>query len=201
MELKEYLQIIKKNLNVFLSVVLGVVVISFGWLLLKPTSFSTSLLLSITRDGSQDTTDYKFDDFYRIQADEKFAETIVQWVSDPGVETEIFSGAGINADNFSLRQLSKSFKAEKLSSQAVVVFFSSPNVAQSQKIAASIAEVLTRNNEILNKDQKENGWFKIFSHDPVIIRDALDPFLVFAVALVVGIFLAFWAVLIRHYLK
>lgn len=201
MDLKEYIRIIKNNLNVFLAVVLAVVAACFGVLLVKADSYAASMLLSITRSGSQETADYKFDDFYRIQADEKFAETVVQWVSNPGIEREIFAGAGVNAGNFSLRQLSKSFKAEKLSSQAVGVSFSSPSAQQARKIAASIAEVLSKNSETLNRDQKENGWFKIVSHDPVIVKDAYSPFWVFVAAVLGGIFLAFWTVLIIHYLK
>ncbi|MFA6973231.1 MAG: hypothetical protein WC238_00635 [Parcubacteria group bacterium] len=201
MELKEYIRIIKEHRDIFLVVVLGVIVAAFFVLIVKADSYSTSLLLSITRSGSQETADYKFDDFYRIQADEKFAETIVQWVSNPGIEADIFAAAGVRADNFSLRQLSKSFKAEKLSSQAVAVSFSAPSSERAQKIADSIFAVLEKNNETLNKDQKENGWFKIVAHDPIIVKNNYNPFLIFILALSVGLFLAFWTVLIIHYLK
>jgi capsular polysaccharide biosynthesis protein len=201
MELKEYIQIIRRHINVFLAVIVVLVAAGVAIMIFKPVSYTTSLLINITRDSSQPTADYKFDDFYRIQADEKFAETVVQWIANPGIESDILSGAGIGVNNLSLRQLSKSFHAEKLSSQSLVVTFSTPSSDQAQKISASIANVISKNNAALNQDQKENGWFEIVAHDPVVIRDAFDPFLVVIISLILGIFIGFWIVLIIHYLK
>jgi len=201
MELKEYIRIIIKNINVFLAVIAAVVVAGFAIVFFKPVSYTTSMLIDVTRSGTQDTADYKYDDFYRIQADEKFVQTIVQWISNPGIESDILSGAGSSASNLSLRQLSNSFRAQELSSQAISVTFSTPTRDQAQKIAASITNVITKNTAALNADQKEGGWFEIVAHYPVIVEDLYGPLLVLLVTLVLGIFLAFWVVLIIHYLK
>lgn len=127
MEFKEYLAIIKSNFKLFGSIVAIVILASFSYFYLKPISYEASLVLNITRSGLQKSDQYKFDDFYRLQADEKFAETLVQWIKSPRVALDIWTAAGNSPENLSLKQLTKLFKAEKLSSQIVSVKFSTAN--------------------------------------------------------------------------
>jgi len=201
MELKEYLQIIKRNIIAFGAVIAIVVLGSFALFTLKPITYSTSLALNITRSGAQQTPDYKYDDFYRLQADEKFAETIVQWLQDPRTAANIYTAAGLDVTNFSIRQLARSFSSTKLSSQYVSVSFSARSLDSAKKISNAIVSVISKNTGELNKDQNENTWFEVVAQDPVITRDQVSPLILLLASLLVGIFLAFWAVLIIHYLK
>lgn len=201
MDLKEYIQILKSNKKVFWGVTATVVVLAFAIFFLRPISYMTSLTLNITRSGSQQTSDYKFDDFYRLQADEKFTETVVEWLKSPRTAENILKNAGLDTSKLSLRQFSKTFSAEKLSSQLVAVSFSSPNFSQAQKVSASLSNEISKNIEALNKDQQESGWFEVVAHEPVIVKTAYDPVVIFLASLLVGIFIAFWTVLIIHYLK
>ncbi len=211
MELKEYLKIIKENRNLFFLVVLIVVSGSFTFFLAKPVSYSTSLTLNISRQGSQSTPDYKYDDFYRLQADEKFAETVAEWLKSPRTVADIYAGAGISVQGksvsggdpkqFTLRRLTKSLKPEKRSSQIVAVNFSAAREETAKKISDSIVAVISKNTEDLNRKQNENTWFTIIAQDAVIVKDTFDPFIVFVVSLAIGIFAAFWTIMISHYIK
>jgi capsular polysaccharide biosynthesis protein len=201
MELKEYLQIIKRNIATFAAVIIIVVLGSFAFFALKSVTFSTSLALNITRSGAQQTPDYKYDDFYRLQADEKFAETIVQWLQDPRTAANIYAAAGMDVSNFSLRQLAKSIAPKKLSSQFVSVSFSARSVDSAKKISNAIVAAVAKNTGELNKNQNESTWFEVVAQDPVIARDKISPLILFLASLLAGIFLACWVVLIIHYLK
>jgi len=110
MELKEYLAIIKADFKLFGSIIAIIILASFGYFYLKPISYEASLILNITRNGAQKSDQYKFDDFYRLQADEKFAETLVQWIKSPRLALDIWTASGNNPKNLSLKQLSKLFK-------------------------------------------------------------------------------------------
>jgi len=201
MDLKEYITILKNHINIFFGVITVIIIGSFVVLIFRPISYTTSLTINIARNGTQETADYKFDDFYRIQADEKLAETVVQWLGSPAIGKDIFSSAGIDVSKFSLKQLSKSLKAEKLSSQVIGVNFSTPNVAQAKKLATSISEVISKNITDLNRGVEKAGQFEISVHDPVIVMDVFSPWVILLVAFAGGLFLAFWTVLIIHYLK
>ena len=201
MELKEYLAIIRSDFKLFGSVVAVVILASFSYFYLQPTVYEASLILNITRSGLQKSDQYKFDDFYRLQADEKFAETLVQWIKSPRIVLDIWTASGNNPENLNLRQLSKLFKAEKLSSQIVSVKFSTANPEIARKISDSIMEVISRETAALNKDQREENWFAIVAPDPVVLISRINPFFLFLASLVMGLFLGFWIVLVRHYLK
>jgi capsular polysaccharide biosynthesis protein len=200
MELKEYIQIIKKNIKLFLAVIVAIIIAVSAYFYSRPVSYAVSMTLNITRSGAQSTDSYKYDDFYRLQADEKFAETIVQWIGSPRAEEDILKDAGINTKNYSLKQLRKSIKAEKLSSQVLSITFSASSEKISQNIAQSISKIISENTQSLNKDQAENAWFEVIFENPVIRINQVDFLMILAV-LFGAIFTAFWIVMIKHYLE
>ncbi len=201
MELKEYLKIFKANIKIFLIAVILIVVGSFVYFGTKPVSYNNSLTLNITRMGEQKTNAYQYDDYYRLQADDQFSDTIVEWLKDPRTVANIYADAKVDAGKFSMKQLSGSFGVEKLSSQIVSVSFSAPTVEQGEKISGAIVREISKNTDMLNQSQNEENWFKIVAQDPVIIRWHISPFLIFLASLLAGIFVAFWLVLVVHYLK
>lgn len=201
MELKEYLNIIKNEKKLFFTTILIIILFSFVYFYLRPIAYETSLILNISRIGIQKTDQFRYDDFYRLQADEKFCETVVQWLKSPRVVTDILTQAGIGAQKMSLRSLSRSLGAEKLSAQVVSVSFSSPSENSARKIAEAISKVISKNTQSLNADQNEETWFEIIPQDPVISRKIYDPWLIFLGSLLAGIFIGFWIVMIKHYLK
>ncbi len=201
MDLKEYIKIIKNNFKLFLLIVVIVVAASFAYFCTRPVSYDTSLVLNITRGGASASTDYNYGGFYRLQADEKFAETVVRWLKSPRIVLDIFQEAGLDSKNISVKKLSKIFKAEKMSSQIVSISFSSESDKQAMKTAQAISKTVLQNTQVLNKDQKERDWFEVVALEPVIIESKISYILVFAVSLLAGIFLAFWAVMLNHYFK
>jgi capsular polysaccharide biosynthesis protein len=200
MELKEYLQIIRRKAKLFSATAAIILVASFGYLFFRPVTYVTSLTLNITRSGVSDTQDYRYDDFYRLQADEKFSETVVQWLKSPRVEEDIYREAGIDTKDYSLKQLAKSISADKLSSQLVAVSFSATDEKIAQKIATAISKIISQNTQSLNKDQNESTWFEVLASAPVVRPNELSPLVVLAIFLG-AIFAAFWGVMIKHYLE
>lgn len=201
MELKEYLQIFREQRKIFIITIVVILIGSFAYFNFKPISYSTSLTLNITRSGVQQTADYRYDDFYRLQADEKFAETVVEWLNSPRIVTDIYTRAGIDVGDFNLRQLGKAFKSEKLSAQIVAVSFGTRSESDARKISDAISEIIQWNTQVLNENQKEDTWFAIVAQNPIVIRDNVSNLIVLLASLALGAFIGFWIVLGRHYLK
>lgn len=201
MELKEYLRILRKNLKTFWFVVFVITAIGFIYFLFRPTSYSTSITINITRSGKQETENYKYDDFYRLQADEKFVETVVEWLKAPRTVADIYQEANLDIRVLSLKKLSKIIKAEKLSAQIIGVSFTTKNEEIAKDVSMAINKVLTSNISALNQNQQENTWFEIVAHKPITLRDNYSLLVIGITSLIFGIFLAFWTVLIIHYLK
>ena len=200
MELKEYLKIFRQKFGLFAGIIAAVVLGSFIYFSLRPITYNTSLTLNITRSGSQNSTDYRYDDFYRLQADEKFADTVVQWLKSPRIVADIYKESGLDASLISLRELTKVFRAEKLSSQIVNVTFSAKNPKTAKKISDAIYREISKSTESLNIEQKQTNWFKIVAAEPVTILNSVGSLIILFASLLLGTFIAFWVVLIVHYL-
>lgn len=201
MELKECAGIFKKHIKVFLLTVVLALIGGYVFCLARPVNFKSSLTLNVTRIGTQETDDYKYDDFYRLQADEKFSDTVVRWLGSPRVATNILNDAGITTSGMGARKISNFFKAQRLSSQTIQITYYAFSLPAAQKISNSVVKILDRQTEELNKFQREITWFKVLGSDPVIMENKLNLSYVMLLSLALGIFLGIWAVFIRHYLE
>lgn len=195
MELKEIIKIFWKYRITFLAVTVSVMAVAFAWHFLLPQNYATSLMLNVTRSGTQQTGEYAYDDFYRLQADERFADTVVRWLGDSRTVTDIYSSAKVSLHP------SESLRAKRLSSQMISVTFASPNIEDAKKTASSIVDVLNKQTEELNKLQKQETWFVVLGSEPVITVAGWPLFKIFVTSLLLGMFLAFWTVLGRHYFE
>jgi uncharacterized protein involved in exopolysaccharide biosynthesis len=201
MELKDYINIFRKQAKVFWIVVLAGMLGAIVWQKSQPINYQATLLLNIGRQGAQNTPDYKYDGFYRLQADERFADTVVRWMASPRVVEDIYVDAGLDPKNLGVRNLKNIFAAKRLSSQMVEVTYTDPNKETPQKISKATVEVLNRYTQSLNKENAEPSWFVIIGSEPVIGDARLSLFLVTLVALALSVFLGFWTAILTHYFK
>lgn len=201
MELREYIEILRKNVRPMLLTVVLFLLAGGIFQVSRPVVLEASLTLNITRAGSQQTVDYKYDNFYRLQADERFADTVVRWLGSPRIVTDIYNDAKINTAGLSSRKLSKVFKSQRLSSQMIQVSYVASNSQTAEKLAESITSVLKKQTEELNVSQKEESWFLVLGSYPVVKESKLDTTLVMGVSLLLGLFFGMWVVFIRYYLK
>lgn len=203
MELKDYLKIFVKNLVWFSLVFLLVMAIGAGYKHYKnsqPATYQVSLLLNVTRTGIQSTDNYRYDDFYRLQADERFADTVVRWIENPRIVTDVYNETGMISGGIALSELSKFFDAKRLSSQAIEVNFTAKSAVEAQNLSENLVKAINSEIKNLNQFQKEESWFKIIGDEPVIKEYKITWKNVLLISIALGIFLGIWVVLIKHYL-
>jgi capsular polysaccharide biosynthesis protein len=201
MELKEYISIFKKHTNLFFTVVFLFVAVGIIFQLFRPLSFRSTLNLNVTRIGTQKTDSYRYDDYYRLQADEKFADTVVNWLGSPRISTDIFNSAGIISAGLSDNDLSKVFKGRRLSSQMIQVNYVTKDMRTAQKFSEAITKVLNEETGKLNQLQNEESWFTVLGGNPVVVENKF-PFLnVIIISFFLGIFLGTLAVFVKNYLE
>lgn len=194
MELREYLKIFKDNYRVFFIVMGIVLVMGLAAQLISRDKYKVELNLNVTRTSYQkDTSDYRYDEFYRLQADERFADTLVRWLGSEVIKNDILRESG----NTSFEKL----KAQRLSSQMIKVTFVIYDKDQAEKITRAVDKVLNDNVAKLNLEQKNPQWFKVLVSYPIVNNYKIALVKLVGILLAGGLFLGFWAVLIRHYLK
>jgi capsular polysaccharide biosynthesis protein len=203
-ELKNYLKIFAKNWIWFLLTVIIILVAGAGYKQYensRPVSYEVSLLLNVTRSGIQTTDTYRYDDFYRLQADERFADTVVTWLKNPRIVTNIYNEAGKISGGIGLSELAGAFKVKRTSSQAISVSFKAESAREAQDLSESMTKAINNEIKSLNQYQKEENWFKIVGEEPVIKEYKITWNTVLPISIMLGIFLGIWVVLIKHYLK
>lgn len=199
MELKELLAIFRKHRNLFLGIVLLGMFVAWVWQKEQPVSYQATLLINIGRAGVSETTDYTYDSFYRLQADERFADTVVRWLSTPRVVEDIYGEAHLNSDGMDVKGLGSIFSAGRLSSQIISVKYGGENKKALEELATSAVTVLNRYTDTLNTEAREKSWFVVIGSEPVIRDARVDVQKALMLGLVLGIFFGFWTVLFRHY--
>ena len=194
MEFREILKIFCKHQQIFLVVLIAFVV--GGWLIfaMQPMRFQTSIMLNVTRKATQKTDAYRYDDFYRLQADERFADTVVRWLGSPNVSDEIIRESKIDR-----LKMKGSFKAVRLSSQMIQVNYVTTDATSGKKLSQSMRKVIESQIEKLNEEQKEETWFKVLASDPLISMDRISLKLIMFASILLGIFFGAWTVLGVHY--
>jgi len=199
MELKEYITLFKKQIKWFWATVILFVLISGIWQSNQPTNFEAVLLLNIGRTNVQNTENYTYDSFYRLQADERFADTVVRWLRSPRIVENIYGTVGIDTQHMSARTLKSVFGAKRLSSQMIEVTYRHPSEKMLEKISqATINELNTHASE-LNKENSEKNWFVVVGSDPVIRDVRVSLSFALALSLTLGVFIGFWVALVKHY--
>lgn len=188
MELREFFAIFVQHKKLFLGIVCGSIVCGCMYYFVQPQTYHTSLTLNITRDGVQDVDAYMYDDFYRLQADERFADTVVQWIDSPYVRITVFA-----------QGKDRAFTAKRLSSQVVNVEYITDTVKEGNDVAIKLISVLNEETQKLNQKQARDSWFMILGSNPVVQDHTYALFFLFCLFSAIGFFLAFWAVMIAQY--
>lgn len=199
MEAKKYIAIFHKYQKSFWITVGVCVLVGVSWQYTQREAVVANLTLNVTRLGSERTTDYQYHDFYRLQADERFADTVVRWLGSPRIISDIFEQVQTQMTQRGSRPLAQVFEAQRLSSQMIQVTYNAENVSAAQAIAHALLTRINAETSALNKDQQEAAWFVIVGDAPVMSDARVSMALVLALTLSLGVFLGFWMVLFRHY--
>lgn len=194
MDLRELLNALWKYRALFVGTI-GIFVAA-GFLLwaVQPIRFSAEITMNVARTGVRMTNEYVYDDFYRLQADERFADTVVRWLESPRIVGDIAREADVSREKLH-------FKAARLSSQVIRIRYSVNQEAEANTIAEAVFDVLNRETKSLNRDRSEDGWFALVGEAPALVDVRFGKVWIGATALFLGLFFGFFAVLFRWYWK
>lgn len=190
MELREYLKIFKDNQKTFWIIVVLFLLGGVLFQLFRPESYKVFLMLNVARSGYQETDSYQYDDFYRLQADEKFAETVVRWIGSPNVKGEICRD---------IEPCSEKIRARRLSAQMIQIDYVSKDTTTGKAMTGSIVNVINKEATKLNKSNSSSTWFEVVGSKPVIKKNKIENKKAFLIILMLGVFFGFWGMLFMHY--
>ncbi len=195
MEFRDFCLIFVRRWNLFAGVLFACIAVALLVFRFQPTRFETSLTLNVTRIGMQETQDYTYDQFYRLQADERFADTVVRWLDAPSVRSDISESSGATG------RVSDTIVAKRLSSQMIDVTYESSTREGFGDMAVAVPTVLNREAEKLNALSKDVDWFTVMADEPVARDARLTLGFLLVLGAACGVFLGFWTVLADWYFR
>lgn len=195
MELREFVKIFVERKKLFFGVFFGFVVSALLFFRFQPEKYEAALLLNVARTGYAETADYRYDQFYRLQADERFADTVVRWLEASSIRNEIH----LLSD--APDAVVGTIRAKRLSSQVIDVRYHAEGTKELSGVDEAIVSALNHETGKLNESAKDPSWFSVVADRPVV-SDARIPFWkTFAAGVAAGLFFAFWAALLSWYWK
>lgn len=195
MELKEFLKIFIDYKKSFFGIIFVFLLGGFAYFLFQPETYKASLTLNISRDGSLEVEEYSYDDFYRLQADERFADTVVRWLESPWVVRNIL----YNKESYDDKQLRGFFNARRMSSQVVDVTFFVSNSKDAETISTQLKKIINQETKKLNGKQKQDRWFVVLGDVPVVTSNEKGLLFLLALTGMMGVFVSFVVVMFRYY--
>ncbi len=182
-------------------IVAAAVFVSLLWQVSQPVRYRANLLINVGRQGSPASSqtetnidEYTYDSFYRLQADERFGDTVVRWLQSPRVVSDIFKESGLPTGLLSESDLKRAISARRLSSQVIEVSFTSTDKSILEREAAAIVRVLNSYAAALNQDRPTQGWFVLVGSAPVLLDARVSWSKAAGMGFLFGAFVAVWVV-------
>lgn len=198
MTLREFIYLFVRKKELCFSILFGFVLISLAVYRLQTPSYHVSLLLSVTRGREEVTTDYRYDAFYRLQADERFSDTLVRYLATPQALHEIASRSALPPLE-TVFFLNHGLKATRLSSDLITVDTRVRLSHSGETIGTSITDTVNHYTDELNEKSQTPNWFHILGSVPEISDARFSWRLALLVGFLSGVFVTFWTVLLRYF--
>ena len=201
MELKEYLKIIRKNFKIIIAIGIITAISAFVFSIMQPVKYEVSLSLTIVKDKTQITNDFKYDGYYALQSSEIIADSVEQWLKSPEVVSAIYQEAEVKQDFKNIKSYTKKFTAYKMSSQFVEVKFKSNTKKEAKKISMATVEIINAKTKKLKKASEQEISFSINSGNPVVVESKPDAILNLIIGFISGLVLGGFVVFGKRYLN
>jgi len=198
MELRAFIQLFIREKNLILTIALAALVISIFAYRLQGQWYQGEVLLSVTREAPEATVDYRYDQLYRLQADERMADTISHYLESEAGREEVAEHASLT-DAPAKFFVKGKVQALRLSSQLIQVRYRAKTPIEAERLASALLETGERYMASLNEQAQERNWFTLIVSDTVVKDGRFTLPLALAIGLGIGLMVAFWTVLIIWY--
>jgi len=169
----------------------------FSWQ--KQDKYEASLSLTISRYGTQQAQDYKYDNYYAIKATDEFGNTVAGWFKTPEMTQTIFKKANFQSSAQSLDSLKKIFKAAKISPNLVEVRFSAKDESVAKKLAEAVVNAVSEKINLLNVSSSQGISFLVMGSEPVVVKNNMTVWWSVLAGLLVGLVVGFFLKISREY--
>ena len=194
MELRAFLQLFINRKNLIIGIVDLSLVVGFLAYRLQHQWYRSEVLLSVTRQGAEATAEYQYDQFYRLQADERMADTVARYL-----ETEIgrqtVARRALLTEEREFEFIESKVMVLRLSPSLLRVVYRAKTPNEANQLAVAFLEAGEQHIASLNEQAANRNWFTLISSETFFRDDRFTFPIALALSFAAGVFVAFWTVL------
>jgi capsular polysaccharide biosynthesis protein len=198
MEFRDFIGLYIREKKLVSVIVMAAVAIAFFSYRLQTQWYEGETLLSVTRTATEISPDYRYDHFYRLQADERFADTLVRYLESEAGVRAVASEATLTSAGEQLFT-SVGVKPVRLSSQLIRVTYAVRSLPEGDRVSEALRITADRYADDLNAQADERAWFTVIAAEPVVEDGRFGALFALVCGLGAGVFIAFWSVLFLSY--
>lgn len=156
MELKDYLEIIKKRIWWLIVIVLITTVGACWFTVSQPITYDASSYVNILV-RPESTQNYEYDNYYSLQAGGLFVDRVINWLQDPSNVTDIYANAQLNTPSTNISDLTKVINAKKKAPATVTILVNNQNKDTAQALVNSTKNFISqKTQELTDKGSIKN---------------------------------------------
>lgn len=198
MSLYAWVALFERERRLGVSLFFAGIVLTWIGFALQPTQYSGAVMLTVTRTAVENTPDYRYDQFYRFQADERLAESLTQYLMSSVGKQSVAETARLDGVSFTVFTQSK-LRVARLGTNLMNVEYRVHTREEAEQVAEALFQVANRFVALLNEDARERTWFTVLGERPVIEVARLGIVQILLIGSVIGLLVAFWGVLLRSF--
>lgn len=196
----EFIDIFVRQKKLFATLCACGVLASVGFLLFQPQRYQGEVVLTVTRTALADSAEYTYDEYYRLEADAKLADTVVQYLKSATGKQMIAERATLSDESYQ-RFTHDSFRIARLGTQLMLAEYTLPSREETVRLGEALAYVANRYVASLSEDARDPTWFMILAEDPVVREAQWSALHAIGIGVFGGGFVAFWGVLARVFIE
>lgn len=177
------------------------VAVAAGLLAWRGDRYSASLALTVSRAGTQNAADYKYDNYYALRAGDEFGNVVEGWFKTPEMAQTIYKIANLEMTGSSLTSLSRRFQAAKISAGTVEVRFGGASAEMVQAIGRAVTAAASAKAAELSAVSGQGLSFSVTGSDMVIMENASAIWRNSLVGLLMGLVFGFFVKSGKEYFK
>lgn len=200
MELRDFIQLFIRRQSLMVGIISVAIVIGFLSYRLQTQWYEGVVLLSVTREAAEATAEYQYDHSYRLEADERMADTIARYLESTIGRRDTARQIPLTGTR-EVTFIESDISALRLSSNLVQVSYVATTPTEAESIARAFFETGERYVASLNEQAGNRNWFTLIASDSYTEDGRYTLPVALGVALVLGVLGAFWTVLGLWYWK
>lgn len=201
MEIKQHLAYLRRSL-VFIIVFAAVVGALTGLVAQKrPASYNAVLTYELALVNRSTTPDYQYGSYYDLKGAELMTQHAMSLLRSPAVIEEIYQAADLPVNIDNLDRFTSQFRTDQDSSQHFTVKYGRYTEAEAEALADGMTAVLSADIAQAQTDSTGISQFELIAHEPVIVYNEVNVWLLTALGVVAGWLAAVVMVYLKRYLQ